>query len=278
MPCKCDNACGSCVCSKSNTLCTKECHGKKDITCTSCLNTEEGKKVKSMSIKDVRDALCAHSLSVIGDKSELMKRLADFLMQQNLKGATANKDKNQASNDGEPPESNKELFEAIIEAEGDHTFVLSLSGKIVSAASSKPDLRRSYLLLSTKVHPDKNPGIKEAVQAFQIVLDSYERLCKPEKFKDEDDEEGGPARKRQKGERFTRSNAGCFKTKVKCPQCKQTWGVGDLGLEDAAYNFFMMGIKKYFCGRCACDFGCMTATHYWFLYFYLFKIEILVIT
>ena len=88
MPCKCDNACGSCVCSKSNTLCTKECHGKKDITCTACLNTEEGKKVKAMSIKDIRDGLCAHNLSVIGDKSELMKRLADFLMTLKIRALT----------------------------------------------------------------------------------------------------------------------------------------------------------------------------------------------
>ena len=251
MPCKCDNACGSCVCSKSNTLCTKECHGKKDITCTACLNTEEGKKVKAMSIKDIRDALCAHSLSVIGDKSELMKRLADFLMQQNQKGASSST--KAKTNDVEDTGSNnKELFDAIIEAEGDFAFVLSLSGKIVSATSGKPDLRRAYLLLSTKVHPDKNPGKTEAVQAFQIVLDCYERLCNPEKFDDEDDEAGGPAKKRQKAERFTRPNDGCFKTTVKCPQCKQTWGVGDLGLEDAAYNFFMLGIKQYLCGRCAC--------------------------
>lgn len=261
MPCKCDNnACGSCICSKSNTLCTKECHGGRDISSIPCLNTEQGKKVKSMSIKDIRDALCAHSLSPIGDKSELMKRLADFFSQQSLKGAASGKEKND-KNAGVETENNKELLDAIIEAEGDYVFVLSLSGKKISATSSKPDLRRAYLLLSTKAHPDKNPGVKEANEAFQIVLDSYERLCKPEKFEDEE-EESGPAKKRQKAERFTRSNDGCFKTKVKCPRCKQTWGVGDLGLEDAAYNFFMLGIKQYFCGRCACEFGCMTAFHF----------------
>jgi hypothetical protein len=172
-----------------------------------------------MSIKDIRDALCAHSLSPIGDKSELMKRLADFFMQQNLKGANKEKNNSAAATSSQETDNNndnnKELFDAIVEAEGDHVFVLSLSGNKISATSSKPELRRAYLLLSTKVHPDKNPGVKEAVEAFQIVLDSYERLCKPEKFDDQEEEEAsGPAKKRQKAERFTRTNDGCFNTKL----------------------------------------------------------------
>ena len=58
---------------------------------------------------------------------------------------------------------------AILANEGDHVFILSLSGKLVRQNSSKAELRKSYLLLSSKVHPDKNPGSQEAKKAFQAV-------------------------------------------------------------------------------------------------------------
>ena len=50
-------------------------------------------------------------------------------------------------------------------------------------------------------------------------------------------------------------------THIECPRCGIAWGTADLGLEKGAYNFFMMGIKQYVCGRCACRFGCVTAKH-----------------
>lgn len=263
MVCRCDNnACSTCVCAKSNTLCTLECHGKKDWSLIPCLNTEAGKKVKAMKIKDVRTALCANNLSPIGDRGELLKRLADFFHQKEQSASATATTSGNNNKSVDKTKDNKDLFNAILENEGEFEFVLSLSGKSVSKSSSKPDLRKAYLLLSTKVHPDKNPGIKEAVQAFQVVLSSYERLANPEKFEEDDDADVEPTGKRRKMERFTRSNAGCFKTKIKCPQCNQTWGGADLGLEDAAYNFFMMAIKQYICGRCSCEFGCMTAHHY----------------
>ena len=128
----------------------------------------------------------------------------------------------------------------ILENEGDYVFILSLSGKIIKATSSKPELRKSYLLLSAKVHPDKNPGSQVSKKAFQAVLESFERLANPEKFEEDDDvDDGKPAKKRQKTERFTRDNSGCFQTKIKCPRCRDVWNTRDLGLEDSAYNFLM---------------------------------------
>ena len=259
MPCRCDsNPCSTCICAKSNTLCTSECHGKKDWASIPCLNTEVGKKVKSMAIKDIRTALCTNQLSPIGDKSELIKRLAVFF--QNQKETNSNTPVS-SKLDSSTASNNKRLFETILENEGNHELILSLSGRTVTKVSSKPELRRAYLILSSKVHPDKNSSSKESVQAFQVVLNAFERLSNPDKF-EEESEIDKPAKKRQKTEQFTRSNAGCFKTKIKCPQCKQTWGGNELGLEDGAYNFFMMAIKTYICGRCSCEFGCMTAIHY----------------
>jgi len=66
---------------------------------------------------------------------------------------------------------------------------------------------------------------------------------------------------RQKHKEVVRSNEGCHKTRVNCPRCHMEWGRAELGLETAAYNLLMMGLKEYVCGRCACSFGCMTAEH-----------------
>ena len=265
MPCRCDNnACGACACAKSNTLCTPECHGKRNLDDVPCLNTEAGKKVKAMKIGEVRTALCASALSPIGDKGELLKRLADHIRKQSTSVKCGSESKggesvgNGSSSSSVDP-ARGGLFKAILENEDDHHFLLSLSGKTVSASSDKNELRRAYLLLSTKVHPDKNGGSQDAIKAFQALLNAYERLANPEKHLEEDDEK---PKKRQKTERFTRSNSNCFKTKIKCPQCREEWGGASLGLEDAAYNFLMTGLKQYHCHICSCLFGCMSALHY----------------
>ena len=41
-----------------------------------CLNTDSGAKVKGLKPTEVRSALCDAGLSPIGDKNELLKRLA----------------------------------------------------------------------------------------------------------------------------------------------------------------------------------------------------------
>ena len=83
---------------------------------------------------------------------------------------------------GVSDKTTEELMKVILANEGDYVFVLSLSGKVVRETSSKAELRKSYLLLSTKVHPDKNPGSQEAKKAFQAVSEAFERLANPEKF------------------------------------------------------------------------------------------------
>ena len=69
MPCNCDTTtCTSCVCAKDNILCTDECHRGQPMENVPCMNTEQGKKVKTMKVKDVREALIAGGLSIIGDR------------------------------------------------------------------------------------------------------------------------------------------------------------------------------------------------------------------
>ena len=261
--CRCDSkpCAGGCPCSKAERLCGPACHMGKPWESVPCLNTEHGKKVKLLKPKDVRSALCDAGLSPIGDKNELQKRLAIHYSKLTAKSESSNTDTGDTDNTSSIANSNEDLMNVILANEGDYVFILSLSGKIVKASSSKAELRKSYLLLSTKIHPDKNQGSTESKKAFQAVLESFERLANPEKFEEEEDDDSKPAKKRQKTERFTRGNTGCFHTIIRCPRCKDKWSPRDLGLEDAAYNFFMQGIKQYICGGCFAKFGCMTALH-----------------
>jgi len=265
--CRCDSkpCAGGCPCSKAGVECGNNCHMGKPWESVPCLNTAHGAKVKVLKLPEVRQALCDAGLSPVGDKNELMKRLAvhySTLTSSNTSNnTTAKNGEDNGSSEAKTDKSTGELMKVILDNEGDFVFILSLSGKIVKANSSKAELRKAYLLLSAKVHPDKNPGSQESKKAFQAVSESFERLANPDKFEESEDD-SQPAKKRQKTERFTRSNSGCYQTKIKCPRCKNVWNTNDLGLEDASYNFFMMGIKQYICGGCFLKFGCMTALHY----------------
>ena len=206
-----------CPCSKAGNLCSDACHMGKSWDSVPCLNTEHGLKVKSLKPAEVRSALCDAGLSVVGDNNELRKRLA--IHSSTL---TANSQLEESSVKASKSKDNtEELMNVILANEGDYEFILSLSGKIVKASSGKAELRKSYLLLSAKIHPDKNPGSSVSQKAFQAVLESFERLANPEKF-EEDDDDGRPT-KRKKTERFTRGNEGCFQTKIRCPRCRDSW-------------------------------------------------------
>jgi len=245
-------------------MCTDACHMGKPWESVPCLNTEHGLKVKPLKPVEIRKALCDAGLSPVGDKNELLKRLAvHYSTLTGKSGGGGGGEEDGGDGGGGSENTTEELMNVILANEGDYVFILSLSGKMVKASSSKAELRKCYLLLSTKVHPDKNPGSQVSKKAFQAVLESFERLANPEKFDEEDEEDDGkPAKKRQKTERFTRGNSGCFQTKIKCPRCKDRWNTNDLGLEDSSYNFLMQGIKQFICGGCFAKFGCMTALHH----------------
>ena len=203
-----------------------------------------------------------NSINASSDLRFCCNNIRDF-----ISGSSKKADDESCADCGEMSDSKRdgtteELMSVILANEGDYIFILSLSGKMVKQSSSKAELRKAYLLLSSKVHPDKNPGSQSSKKAFQAVSEAFERLANPEKFEDDEEDDGKPAKKRQKTERFTRGNSGCYLTKVKCPRCRDVWSPSDLGLEDSAYNFLMLGIKQYICGGCFLKFGCMTALHF----------------
>ena len=76
--CRCDSkpCAGGCPCSKAGQMCGPACHMGKPWAEVPCLNTEAGARVRSLKPAEVRRSLCDAGLSPVGDKNELLKRLA----------------------------------------------------------------------------------------------------------------------------------------------------------------------------------------------------------
>jgi len=199
--------------------------------------------------------LAGNGLSPIGEKDELVLRLAKWLKEQN--GGDGGVAGSSDSASAKPTTiSPTQLIEDVTRLEDDHTALLSLSGVQVTNSSSTSTMRKAYLLLSRQIHPDKHGGSSDAKKAFQCLVIAFDTLSNPTAGEDM------AMTKRRKVERVQRSNEGCFKTRINCPRCHIRWGDAILGLEKASYNFMMMAVKQYICGRCACLFGAMTADHF----------------
>ncbi|OEU15868.1 hypothetical protein FRACYDRAFT_240564 [Fragilariopsis cylindrus CCMP1102] len=125
----------------------------------------------------------------------------------------------------------------------------------LTASSSVAILRKSYLKLSLKLHPDKNRKCPDATKVFQAVVNAFERLSQPELIDD-------VKNKSKKHTAISRSNTGCKRSRVCCPRCKSIWSETTVeGNPDYFYNFMMTGLKSFNCATCLLEFGCMTAIH-----------------
>lgn len=150
------------------------------------------------------------------------------------------------------------LAKQILAIVDDDEAILSVLGKQVTRKTPVEELRKIYLNISRKIHPDKlERRFKGATKAFQCLVQAFERLCQPDltSFNERD------AKAMDKQTKISRSNDGCYKTSVRCPRCHDEWGAAVSGLEKAAYTWMMTGIKVYNCASCLLDFGCMTAEH-----------------
>jgi hypothetical protein len=247
-------ACKKCPCSKAGASCTPACGCRKGHN-SLCLNFDEAIKVRKMTTGAIKKTLAQSGLSPVGVKDELVMRLAKYLQEHN---AGNSEDKKAAEDAGASKISPKMLIKKVTELADEHAALLSLSGVVITATSSTATMRKAYLKLSRHIHPDKHQGSAEAKGAFQCLVVAFETLSSPQTDDDTDANKG----KRRKVERVQRSNDGCYKTRIHCPRCHIRWGAAQLGLEKPSYNFFMQAIKQYVCGRCACQFGAMTADHY----------------
>lgn len=131
----------------------------------------------------------------------------------------------------------------------------------------KSDLKlfkKNYLKLSLIIHPDRmDKTYANATKAFQALVKAYEILSTPElieEIKNHDNNKN--AKNKKKMNAISRSNEGCYRTRVCCPRCQQPWSENTLdGNPTYFYTFLMTGLKQYTCSTCLCEFGCMTAIH-----------------
>ena len=257
--CKSGGLCKNCPCAKANKPCGPLCGCGKGAS-SWCLNFIEAMNIRKtkMSNGDIKRALASAGLSPVGTKDEIVLRLGKYLQSQK-KDSVLNPEVKSKEGSSGSENSTKEIIVRIQEIQDSHYDILSLSGLKIDSQSSVAMMRKAYLKLSRKIHPDKHSGSSEAKQAFQCLVVAFDTVSNPS---EDDSSETEHNSKRRKVTRVQRSNTGCYKTKIHCPRCHIQWGTSDLGLEKGSYNFFMQAIKQYVCGRCACLFGCMTATHY----------------
>ena len=228
-----------------------------------CLNTIEGQKVAALGVPEVRKTLAGLGLDVIGNGNELKRRLADYLLSQATTSVAASENASSAApaTAAGQPQRATALIKSAIECGDNYADLLSLGGTPVSASTPASELRRVYLKLSLVLHPDKNGNSAESKQAFQALVLAFERLSQPTDEGDSGDRSAKSRPRERVDTSVQRSNAGCVQTRIYCPRCRMDWPRKELGLEEAAYNFFMSALKEYTCGRCMCLFGCMSAIH-----------------
>ena len=131
----------------------------------------------------------------------------------------------------------------------------------LSKSSDISSMRKNYLKLSLIIHPDRmGKTFPNATKAFQALVKAFETLSSPELIEEiENKSKGG---NKNKPVAISRSNEGCYRTRISCPRCKQPWSENTLdGNPDYFYNFLMTGLKQYTCSTCLCEFGCMTGIH-----------------
>eukprot|EP01135_Chromosphaera_perkinsii_P001426 Nk52_evm10s168 gene=Nk52_evmTU10s168 len=205
-------------------------------------------------------ALADRGLSPVGDKDELISRLVNNLrdMKKEEKsggeGAAGTTTGTAGAADGE--DEGITLAKKVLKIDDDnYCAILSLLGDKITESSSVGAMRKAYLKISLKIHPDKlQSKFGDATKAFQCLVNAYERLSQPELFAEEDS-------KKKKDKTIMRSNQGCYRTSLYCPRCRSEWGLPVSGVEKHDYNWMMMGLKMYACCTCLFQFGCVTALH-----------------
>jgi len=211
--------------------------------------------------KNLLKKQCAkRGLSCVGNVDEMLT-----LLMADLRKAHPGKVVTAGANPNDPNDSNFDDAEdssiniaqqiLVLSERFDYTGILSLMGDNVTESTPTGKMRKAYLKLSLLVHPDKLKS-DVATKAFQAVITAFERLTKPELFVEEEGEGGTKAKK------ISRSNKGCFRTKIFCPRCHVQWGTNVDGVPEYFYNFFMQALRTYHCSTCLLDFGCMTAEHH----------------
>jgi hypothetical protein len=224
--CACtDGNCKKCACGKKGQYCDDDvCHG--GVPNRWCLNNPEGELVKSYDGKTLKQECIKHGLGWgIGSKADMILSLVALLKKQ--RPARSSSDAGNAATDGEGAPSGgassggaADMIGFILENQYDYAALLSLSGMSIVATSATKDMRKAYLLLSRKCHPDKNQGNPDAKKAFQALVTAFDLLSQPELA----DADGKQKKERAKQKVFVRGNDNeCHATRINCPRCHMLW-------------------------------------------------------
>ena len=133
-----------------------------------------------MSNGDIKRALASAGLSPVGTKDEIVLRLGKYLQSQKKDSVLKSELKSMPKGSSSGSENNsKEIILRIQEIQDSHYDILSLSGLKIDSQSSVAMMRKAYLKLSRKIHPDKHSGSSEAKQAFQCLVVAFDTVSNP---------------------------------------------------------------------------------------------------
>ena len=90
--------------------------------------------------------------------------------------------------------SGEELARAVLKAK-DRYALLSLGSAVPVVLTADgylnledEEVRKCYMKIASRIHPDKLPGCSDATKAFQTLVRAYELCCKPELRADDSDD------------------------------------------------------------------------------------------
>lgn len=227
----------------------------------------DGKNPMVLKAGELKKALAVRGLPCdlsISSRDELLAALIGAIKKE-VGGSSTAKDDEGGGGGGGAGDDGAATMELAVELAkqvlalgegGDCAGVLSLLGTPITRQSSFGQMRKAYLNLSRVIHPDKlGRHFDQATRAFQALVRAFDEITAPEPAK----AAAGGGKSKEKT--LSRSNAGCYRTKVCCPRCGSVWGLPDSGVQPYDYTFMMQGLKSYCCALCLCEFGCVSATH-----------------
>lgn len=126
---------------------------------------------------ELRKACAQRGLNPMGERDELLKLIVD--------AAASSSGGGDGSGDADGDDEATKLVRKVLSLDGDAPAILSLLGTQVDASSAAAVMRKQYLLLSTKIHPDKHPEKTRhlATKAFQVLVSAYDALSQPDMSK-----------------------------------------------------------------------------------------------
>lgn len=240
-------------------------------TCEAKSIRVDGQNPCSMRFVELKKWASKEGVSPIGNQDEIMDAFVKVLLTkpqpQSESQSTGITTASSSSAQGDGKVDAVAVAIRIIELaeQDDYEGILNIAAMnpshYVTKKSPISSMRKLYLKLSLLVHPDKLSKLfDQATKAFQALVRAFDTLSSPTVEIEEEPSKGQG--KTKKAAAISRSNEGCYRTRVCCPRCRQPWSEGTLdGNPDYFYNFLMQGLKSYTCSTCLCEFGCMTAIH-----------------